>query len=418
MKQRLLILLAIFPITFSLAQDSSSKEEIVYWMKFKAPDREARTQIAELGVTIEAIVEDSVMALGRESELESAKKSGMLEVSFPLTGKMLDFPNYDSLFHNYEELTVELEKIAAEYPDLIHLSSAGKSLEQRDLWLVTIGDINTHQNKPGVFFMGGHHAREHLSVEIPLKFIRHMAKEYNSGNERIRQLVDNRAIYVLPIVNPDGSEHDIASGKYRLWRKNRRNNGGSFGVDLNRNYGFQWGGGGASTNPSSDTFRGPTAFSEPETQIVRDFFRSHDNITTALTFHTFSKLILYPWGHKYDSISEPKDLAVHETMARRMAQWNGYTPQQSSGLYIASGDTTDWAYGELKVISFTFELDPEMGNNAFNPEKGFYPGQAFIEPTFAKNLEPMLYLLDYADNPYRVLEPNHAQFGLKSALVD
>jgi carboxypeptidase T len=111
-------------------------------------------------------------------------------------------------------------------------------------------------------------------------------------------------------------------------------------------------------------------------------------------------LILYPWGHKYESIENQKDLMVHKTMAEKMSKWNKYTPQQSSDLYIASGDTTDWAYGQHKIISFTFELDPR---NQFGGG-GFYPGQDVIPVVFKKNLEPALFLLEYADNPYRVLE--------------
>lgn len=200
-----------------------------------------------------------------------------------------------------------------------------------------------------------------------------------------------------------------------MWRKNRRNNGSTYGVDLNRNYGFGWGGGGASESPAHETYRGTSAFSEPESQAVKQFMESHENINVALSFHTFSQLILYPWGHKYESIENQKDFLVHKTMAETMARWNGYTPQQSSDLYIASGDTTDWAYGQLGVISFTFELDPK--NSGFDAGKGFYPGQSFIEPVFRKNVEPALYLLEYSDNPYRVIEGKFEKYGFNSPIL-
>ena len=95
-------------------------------------------------------------------------------------------------------------------------------------------------------------------------------------------------------------------------------------------------------------------------------------------------------------------------MAETMAKWNGYRPQQSSDLYIASGDTTDWSYGAHGIISFTFELDP-----ATIWEGGFYPGQDFIDPTFRKNLEPCLYLIDMADNPYRSLQSKSQKLGFQ-----
>jgi carboxypeptidase T len=85
-------------------------------------------------------------------------------------------------------------------------------------------------------------------------------------------------------------------------------------------------------------------------------------------------------------------------MARTMASWNKYTPQQASDLYIASGDTTDWAYGELGIFAFTFELSPKSMWDG-----GFYPGQGVIDRVFNDNLRPLLYMLDVADDPYRVV---------------
>lgn len=403
----------------SASTGTEAAESAHYWMKFKAADKFERSTIANLGVTIEAVIEDSVIAIGTEETLAEAQKTGKLEVFFKLTTKMLDFPNHDANFHNYNELTQALQTLAAQYPQIVKLSSIGRSLQGRELHLITISTDENDKSRPAVFFMGGHHAREHVSVETPLQLAQYLASEYATGNKRIANLLENRTVYIVPLVNPDGAEHDIASGAYKLWRKNRRtNDGGSFGVDLNRNYGHMWGGGGASSNPRNDTYRGTSAFSEPETQAVKAFIESHRNITIDLTFHTFSELILYPWGHKYDPISNQQDFAVHKTMAETMAQWNGYTPQQSSELYIASGDTTDWAYGQLGLISFTFELDPQMTpDKAFNPEAGFYPGQSFIEPVFRKNLEPCLYLLEYSDNPYRVLDHKGLEYGLNSPIL-
>ena len=112
-------------------------------------------------------------------------------------------------------------------------------------------------------------------------------------------------------------------------------------------------------------------------------------------------MILYPWGHVYESIANARDKQVHEVMAQKMATWNGYQPQQSSELYIASGDTTDWSYGEHKIILFTFELDP--ANTGWG-SGGFYPGADVIPQVQNKNLEPVLYLIEYSDNPYRAIE--------------
>lgn len=402
MKITTLLAVAAFAMLGILSiQNAHSEESTQFWMKIRAKDKFERSKIANTGVSIETTREDFVVGIGTLEEKKAVEKLGLLEVSFPLTAEM-DFPAKDAAFHNYSEMTEKLHSLAAQHPQIARLSSIGKSKEGRDIWAMRIsGDLNHADSLPAAAFLGGHHAREHLSVELPLYYIEYLITEYDKGNPRVQNLVNSRDIHIIPMVNPDGAEYDITSGTYRSWRKNRTpNNDGTYGVDLNRNYGFGWGGGGTSTSPNSDIYRGPQAFSEPESQAIKNFVESHENITILLSFHTYSQLILYPWGHVYDSIAIEKDKQVHETMARKMAEWNGYTPQQSSELYIASGDTTDWTYGEHKIISFTFELDP--GNSGWG-SGGFYPGAGVISQVQRKNLEPVLYLIDYADNPYRVL---------------
>lgn len=389
-------------LTLLIGSSLQSMESTQYWMKLKADDKFERSVIADTGVAIEAIGDDYVTATGSLEELRRLEDLGFVDVSFALTEKM-DFPTKDAPYHNYAEMRAALDSMAQTYPNLVQPLNIGKTIEGRDIVGIRIsGQLAQASTLPGVFFMGGHHAREHLSVEMPLRFAQWLLAEYAKGNSRIVNLVNNRDIHIIPAVNPDGLEYDIATGSYKMWRKNRRqNSNGTYGVDLNRNYGYQWGGGGASSSPGSDTFRGPSAFSEPETQAIKNHVEANENITILLSFHTFSKLILYPWGFKYDSLAEARDLAVHETMAKKMASWNGYTPQQSSDLYVTSGDTTDWSYGEHKIISFTFELDP--ANTGFGGG-GFYPGAGIIDSVIQKNTEPCLYLIEFADNPYRSID--------------
>lgn len=374
-----------------------------YWMKIKASDKFQRSVIADIGVSIERIAEDYVVATGNLEEKNAVEKLGWMDVSFALTEAM-DFPAKDADYHNYTELTEELIKLSTSYASITDLATIGKTVEGREIYRLRIsGNLADASNKPGIIFMGGHHAREHLSVEMPLRWAKYLLTEYAAGNTRIKNLVDNRDIHIIPAVNPDGLEYDIASSSYRMWRKNRRQNAnGTYGVDLNRNYGYQWGTGGSSTSPNSDVYMGPTPFSEPETQAIKAYVETHVNLTTLLSFHTFSKLILYPWGHSYNPITDENGKLVHQKMAETMAKWNGYTPQQASDLYIASGDTTDWSYGQEGLISFTFELDP--ANSGFIGGGGFYPGAKIIDEVVKKNIEPCLYLMEYADNPYRVLQ--------------
>lgn len=372
-----------------------------YWMKIRAKDSFERSAVANTGVSIETIRDDYVIGIGNLEEKGALEEMGRLEVSFPLTTSM-DFPEKDAPHHNYAETTAKLRELTERYSQISRLSSIGKTIEGRELWSVRLsGDLANADSLPAIILLGGHHAREHLSVELPLYYLEYLLSEYSKGNPRIQDLVNGRDIHIVPLVNPDGAEYDI-SGNYKLWRKNRsKNSGGTFGVDINRNYGYQWGGGGASANPGSDTYRGPSAFSELETQAIKKYIEEHQNITILLSFHTFTQLILYPWGHTANGIATARDQQVHEAMAKKMAEWNGYKAQQSSALYIASGDTTDWAYGAHKIISFTFELDPAGNGMSWG---GFYPGSDIIPEVERKNLEPVLYLISYADNPYRVLD--------------
>lgn len=412
LRKALLALMTTSLASGAVLANTETTTEDIYWIKVAAKDKFERSAIANMGINIEVIEDGYVVVLGTKNELKKLEANFNVVTAFKEVDT-LDFPAQDSEFHNYQELTDAMQTLASENPDIVQLSSLGKSLEGRDMHLVTISSAQDQLSKAGVVIMGGHHAREHLSIEMPIKLARKLVSEYRAGNERVKNYVDNRAIYIIPIVNPDGAEFDIATGKYRMWRKNRRqNSNGTFGVDLNRNYDYQWGTVGISHNPSNDTYCGTSAFSEPETQNIKKFVDERPNITTILSIHTFSKLILYPWGHTYDKISDNKDFEVHETMAKKMAEWNGYTPQQGSDLYLVSGDTGDWAYGTKKLVTFTFELDP---GSMF--EGGFYPGQKMIEPVFQKNWEPFLYLMEFADNPYRVLAEKHTEYGLSSPII-
>lgn len=411
-----LVLLLSTPIA-ALAHGNNKLTKLNY-VHLPAKDKYERTKIIDLGVSIEAVRSDSIYGLAPDAILKKLKenKIQILE-SFPITSRFFtqDFPQEDERFHNYSELTTKLEALAQAHPNLIKLSSIGKTIQDRDIWCLqfnssketTIDNKTTFSAKPGIVFMGNHHAREHVSAEIPLMLAQHLAQLYGT-DAAITELLDARDVYIIPMVNPDGVEHDIATGSYKYHRKNMRENStdfdffGSIGVDLNRNYGFGWGGSGSSNNPSSDIYRGPQAFSEPETQAIKTFIEARPNIKILLSYHTFSELILYPWGHQYEAITKQDDLDAFKAMANKMAQWNHYTPQQSAELYLASGDTTDWAYGEHGIFAFTFELSPkDMWGGG-----GFYPGAGVLDKVFEDNIKPAIYLIELSDNPYRAKEEN------------
>ena len=389
-------------LAVGISSTSVSNEPERFWIKVKADNSIERTVIANTGLAIEGEREGYVFGTGTAEELQLLQKSGRVESFFPLTEEMiLDFPDKDSSFHNYEEMVAAIKTMAVNNSDVAEVIEIGQSVQGRPIVGLRIStNLPTANQKPGIFFVGGHHAREHLSVETPLRLTQNLLRDYRAGVPRIVGLVESREITVVPGLNPDGLEYDIEGGSYKSWRKNRRlNTNKTYGVDLNRNYGFKWGTGGSSKDPRSDTYMGPAPFSEPETSAVRYYLENNRQITTVLSFHTFSELILYPWGHKNESVDNLRDRQVYEVMSRTMARWNNYTPQRSSDLYIASGDMTDWTYGALGIFSFTFELDPknQWGGG------GFYPGQGVIPEVVRKNTEPFLYLIEHADNPYRVI---------------
>ena len=370
-----------------------NENDPLYFVRVKVATVDGRTALSHAGIAIDQVFSDSITFHGTKSDIDRVKALGMVAETMVMPARARAFPSSDAPFHDFAEVTTALDALVAQYPDIVSRFSMGKSLEGRDLAGVRISADPAKDSLPTAVYLGCHHAREHLSVEVPLKLAQYLASEYHANNERVKKLLSTREVWIAPMVNPDGAEYDISSRYYKMWRKNRRNNGdGSYGVDLNRNYGGSgWGGEGSSSMTTSDTYRGTAAFSEPETQAVRDFLRTRKLASVLITFHTFSELVLWPWGHTYDQISDTKDRSVFETLGNKMATWNHYKAMKSSGLYLASGDTTDWAYEELKTFAFTIELSP---TSLF--EGGFYPGAGAIEPTFKANLEPALYLLENA----------------------
>jgi carboxypeptidase T len=370
-----------------------------YRVILPATDRAARTALTEAGVAIDAIGKDSAVTIIDADGLVRLREQGLT----PLSVAPLDFPPADSAYHNYAEMTAAIQQIAAAYPDITRVYTAGLSLEGRPILAIKISDAPDVEDptEPAVLFFALTHAREHLTVEMGLEVIRLFTAGYGQ-DPALTNLVNTREIWVLPNVNPDGGEHDIESGFYQWWRKNRRPNpGGSYGVDLNRNYGYRWGCcGGSSGSQSDELYRGPASFSEPETQVVRDFVLAHPDITAAITFHTYAELILYPYGYTYNNLPsdmDPNDYNAFVALARRMADTNGYTPAQSSDLYITDGDAVDWLYGVRRIFAFTFEMYPP-----YDPP-GFYPPASVIEAQTRRNDASVAYLTTVADNPRKVI---------------
>ena len=163
-------------------------------------------------------------------------------------------------------------------------------------------------------FDGTHHADEHMGTEMTLHILHWLVDGYGT-DPRITSIVNTREIWIVFTVNPDGAEYDISGGKFHYWRKNRQPTPGtsSIGTDLNRNYGYHWGGGGrTSSNPQAITYRGTKAFSTPEARAMRDFLASRvvngrQQIRAAITFHENGRLVMWPYGYTLDQRARRHD---------------------------------------------------------------------------------------------------------------
>jgi carboxypeptidase T len=369
------------------------------WVVVKAP-RARRAEAAELGLSIEEVRPDSVAGVATLEAVARLEAKGFVIVSRMSLAKAfaLDFPQADKAYHDYRRVQDELAAIVKAHPGLASLVEVGRSY--KGLSITAIRFNTTAQGaapsaKPGALFLGSHHAREHLSTEVPVLLARWLAD--NKAKPEVRKLLETRDILIAPLVNPDGSEFDIVDGQYRWQRKNMRPNGdGTLGTDLNRNYDSHWGESGSSRHPGDDTYQGPGPFSEPESKAVRDFILARPNIKTMVSYHTYSELILYPWSYTEDSLPDGPALKAYQAMAAKMAGWTGYEAMQSGAFYPSSGDTCDWAWEARGIFCFTFELTPKSGSGG-----GFYPGPAVIGPTVEKNVAPLLYLTGLADDPLR-----------------
>lgn len=374
--------------------------------------------IARTGAAIDDVEHSVVTVTATGGELSALRALGFTAKPAPdetpadVTGtgsSRFDFPSRDAAYHNYAELTSEVNALVARYPAIASKRVIGKTYEGRDIVAIKISDnVGTDENEPEVLYDADHHAREHLTVEMAI-YLLHLFTDNYASDARIKSIVNSREIWIVPSVNPDGSEYDIATGSYRSWRKNRQPNPGSsyVGTDLNRNYGYRWGCcGGSSSTTSSETYRGAAAFSAPETKALRDFVNSRvvggaQQIRATMDFHTYSELVLWPFGHttaRTGTGMTADDNRALSTLGRQMAATNRYTAEQSSTLYITDGDLLDWLWGTYKIFAYTFEMYPTSSSAG-----GFYPPGSVIARETSRNREAALLLAEVADCPYKVI---------------
>jgi Zinc carboxypeptidase/Immune inhibitor A peptidase M6 len=309
-------------------------------------------------------------------------------------------------YHTVAEAAAEIATYVSAHSAIARLDTIGFSLEGRAIVAVHVSDNpGVDEGEPEALVVGCHHARELMSVEIPLYLMRRLLDGYGS-DPVITSLVNGRSIWILPVLNPDGHvyvEQNSGGQPGGWWRKNRRPNAdGTFGVDLNRNYGYRWGWDniGSSPIPASEVYRGTAPFSEPETAVFRDFIHEHE-FTISASIHSYGELFLYAWG--YAELDTP-DHPVFDALGDSVAIQNGYLAgnPKSGAIYLTNGGMDDWMYGDTtarpSAFAFTFEVNTAA-------EGGFGPPDALIVPTCERNWGPLLTLLRYADEPRRILPP-------------
>lgn len=285
----------------------------------------------------------------------------------------------------YAEILQELDDMAAQYPSIFKgRTQVGSFLthQNRPLYWVKISDnASVDENEPRLLYTAHIHAREAITSMQLLYFMWYMLENYASDPE-IKYIIDNSELYFIPVLNPDGviRNETQSPGGGGMHRKNMRNVGSTNpGVDLNRNFDIQWNTTGVSANTNNDTYPGPSAASEPETQACKWFAEQYD-FNASLIHHSYSNLLLYPYG--YANVQTPDD-AFFAAFTEEMVSENHFINMQSVDLYPASGGSDDWLYDPTPSKPKVLALTPESGSST----DGFWPAQNRILPMCRANLK-------------------------------
>jgi carboxypeptidase T len=324
-------------------------------------------------------------------------------------------PNYPC-YETVEETFAAAQGFTSTYPKLASWTPVGESWEKTqgtggyDMAVLKLTNKNTTgpngEAKPKLFVDSAIHAREYVTAPLMLAFATQLLTGYGK-NANATWILDHHEIHLLLHTNPDGRKK-AESGL--LWRKNTNKNycganSNNRGADLNRNFSYSWDlthGGGSSGNQCDETYRGPSAASEPEIQTVESYVRSlwadrrgpnqndpapADTSGVHLDMHSYGQLVLWPWG--FTNQLAPNSTAL-QTLGRKFAYFNGHLPQQSIGLYQTDGTSDSISYGELGVAAFTFEMGTSFFQSCTTYESSIKPG----------NLNALWYAAKVVRTPY------------------
>ncbi len=306
-------------------------------------------------------------------------------------------------YPTFSEISDWMHDFVADNPDITsELDTVGYSLEDNPLVAFKISDNpEIDEDEPEVFINGNIHAREVIVPYVIMNFCELLADNYGI-DQRITDIVNEREIWVLPVINPDGylyneETHPNGGG---MWRKNKRYiDNVLYGVDLNRNFSFMWGFDNQGSSPYvwSETYRGDSPASEPETQVVIDFVNSREFVS-CINYHSHGDMIIFPFGYDPDIDSEYLDIYISFAQAMNLTlDWEvGTCPQV---LYPVNGDAADWMEGgaDNRIFSFVFEVG--------NSWDGFWPDLDRIEPLSQEQEEPLLTFCEWGGNPLLLGNP-------------
>jgi carboxypeptidase T len=362
-------------------------------------------------------VADRLIALGyRPSRFDSVYKAVPPGRAADV-GAQTFYGGYRTVAEHEKHLT----DVAAAYPALTQVYDIGDSwrktrgLGGHDIKAICVtrkqaGDcaLTPNSAKPRFALIAQIHARELATGELAWRWIDHVTKGYGTDAE-VTSILDTTELWVVPIVNPDGVDIVASGGNQPLMQRKNANNTSascsapSYGVDLNRNSTFKWGG--AGTSRCGETYQGTAAGSEPETKAIEAWFKQlfpdqrgpgdtePAPVTTKgvmITVHSYGNLIMPPWGWTWNANPNAAQLAA---LGRKMAAFNGYQ-------VVAEGDTTgttdDFTYGNLGIASYTFEIGSGSGSCG-----GFFPQYSCVDSLFwPKNKGAFLTAAKAAKAPY------------------
>lgn len=319
---------------------------------------------------------------------DSLQLRGLMKDSMQLVAaKTVDLSlTPDEGYKTPQEVEDFLKNTSQNFPQITRLYSIGKSFEGRDIWALKITDHPDlrEPEEPAILINAMHHAREVMTVEVAWDVVEYLTRRY-ADDTQVKNWVDHNEIWVVPMLNPDGNQKVWDSD--RLWRKNTHDQG----VDINRNYPFQWNYcQGSSGIPFSDQYRGPVAASEPETRALMSLVAKIEPVID-LSLHSYSELVLYPMGcdQQYPDNRTIIESIGHE-LASKLIRDSGKgtykpgTPWET--LYAVDGDDIDWMWAQFHVMPFVVEMN--------NSARNFQPPYAYRQPTVERLRPGWQYLLD------------------------